>query len=279
MLGEILHVLGLYLSSIDVPGGEFVHSLPGYTALVDAGRACGRASSLAYRSIRKLENDLPAIADRINTRTRAVYLVNPHNPSGTVSDAIEFIEFVRRLSRQTLVIVDEAYLEFTPDFEERTVACLGSRRRKRRRVPNPFSKIYGLASLAFGYVLAPQQLASALSRIGIGAFFDVNRLNLVAAHAGLADANYVATMRESVRTERQAWHDLFRKHDVPYANAQANFVFSMRDDRIMSWQPPLLPKGSRSAAASRRSIRGSAFRSACRRENIIVRQAVENLLR
>src|SRR5262249_1578016 len=36
VLGEILDVLGLYLSAHGGPGGEFIYSEPGYTALVDA---------------------------------------------------------------------------------------------------------------------------------------------------------------------------------------------------------------------------------------------------
>src|SRR6185437_15558162 len=41
VLGEILNVLGLYLSANGGPGGEFVYSTPGYTALVDAVAPAG----------------------------------------------------------------------------------------------------------------------------------------------------------------------------------------------------------------------------------------------
>jgi histidinol-phosphate aminotransferase len=45
--------------------------------------------------------------------------VNPHNPTGLIEDKEEFLEFVRQISERTLVLVDEAYLEFLPDFAER----------------------------------------------------------------------------------------------------------------------------------------------------------------
>jgi histidinol-phosphate aminotransferase len=222
VLGEILHVFGLYLSATGA-GGEFIHSVPGYTALVDAVAPAGGVV-IGVPLNDRLENDLPAIAGRVNTRTRAVYLVNPHNPSGTVSHASQFIDFVRRLSRSTLVIVDEAYLEFMPDFDDRTVVGL-VREGANVAVFRTFSKIYGLASLAIGYVLAPQELATALKRTGVGAFFDVNRLSIKAARASLEDTHYVATVRTAVKVERDAWHDLFRTLGVRYANAQGNFVF------------------------------------------------------
>jgi histidinol-phosphate aminotransferase len=223
VLGENLNVLGLYLAARGGPGGAFVYSEPGYTALVDAvAPAGGVVIGVALND--RMENDLPAIAAKVDGTTRAAYLVNPHNPSGTVSESLEFIDFVRELSRRVLVIVDEAYLEFTPDFAQRTVAGL-VRDGADVAVFRTFSKIYGLASLSIGYTLAPRELAAGLKQMGVGAFFGLNRLSLVAAHASLNDTGYVASIRETVATEREAWHALFRKRKIRFTESQANFVF------------------------------------------------------
>ncbi|WP_249781029.1 aminotransferase class I/II-fold pyridoxal phosphate-dependent enzyme [Bradyrhizobium sp. dw_78] len=223
VLGELLDVLGLYLSAHGGPGGEFIYSLPGYTALVNAV-APGGGIVVGVPLNANFENDLPAIADKVNDRTRAVYLVNPHNPTGTVSEATRFIDFVRELSKRTLVIVDEAYLEFTGDFEKRTVAGL-VRSGAQVAVFRTFSKIYGLASLAIGYTLAPSELARSLKQFGMGAFYDLNRLSLIAANASLKDPGYVASVRAKVAAERNAWHDLFRKQKVRFSDSLGNFVF------------------------------------------------------
>jgi histidinol-phosphate aminotransferase len=223
VLGEILDVLGLYLSAHGGSGGEFVYSEPGYTALVDAVSPAG-GIVVGVPLNDQLQNDLPAIAGKVNGRTRAVYLVNPHNPSGTVSDAAQFIEFVHELSRRTLVIVDEAYLEFTPDFEKRTAAGL-VRGGDQVAVFRTFAKIYGLASLAIGYTLAPAELAKSVKQLGIGAFFGLNRLSLVAADASLKDTDYIPSVRDKVAAERDAWHELFRKRKVRFTASHGNFVF------------------------------------------------------
>jgi histidinol-phosphate aminotransferase len=223
VLGEILNVLGLYLSARNGPGGEFIYSTPGYTALVDAVAPAG-GIVIGVPLNERLENDLSAIADKVNGHTRAVYLVNPHNPSGTMNEATQFIDFVRELSKRTLVIVDEAYLEFTPDFEMRTVASL-VRNGAQVVVFRTFSKIYGLASLALGYTLAPAELASSLRRLGVGVFFGLNRLALVAASASLKDEGYIASVRAKVRVERDTWHRLFQDRNVPFAESHGNFVF------------------------------------------------------
>jgi histidinol-phosphate aminotransferase len=88
-----------------------------------------------------------------------------------------------------------------------------------------FSKIYGLAGMSIGYTLAPHKLAASLKRTGIGAFFGLNRLSVVAATASLNDAGYVAPVRDKVAAEREAWHALFRERNLRYANSVGNFVF------------------------------------------------------
>ncbi|GLH76132.1 histidinol-phosphate aminotransferase [Bradyrhizobium sp. SSBR45G] len=223
VLGENLNVLGLYLSAHGGPGGAFITSEPGYTALVDAVAPAG-GTVIGVPLNHQLENDLPAISAAVDDRTRAVYLVNPHNPSGTVSETTHFIEAVRELSTRALVIVDEAYLEFLPDFAARTVAP-PVRDGANVAVFRTFSKIHGLASLAIGYTLAPKPLAASLKQIGIGAFFGLSRLSLVAALASLHDPSHLDAVRAKVAAEREAWHALLRTRKRRFSASKANFVF------------------------------------------------------
>jgi hypothetical protein len=80
VLGEVLDVLGLYLSANGGPGGEFIYSEPGYTALVNAvAPAGGVVVGVALNE--HLENDLPAVAAKVNANTRAIYLINLNPPT------------------------------------------------------------------------------------------------------------------------------------------------------------------------------------------------------
>ena len=222
VLGDVLEALGLHLAK-QAPGGEFIYSEPGYTAVVDAaGRAGGVVVGVPLD--RNLENDLAAIAAKVNARTRAVYLINPHNPSGTVSDATKFATFVSELSERAVVIVDEAYLEFEPDFTERTVVGL-TRAGKNVVVFRTFDKIYGLAGLSMGYAVAPKALAASLKREGVGSPEPFGRLTLAAAAASLKDKQYVASVRSKVIAERDLWHRLFDTLKLRYSDSRGNFVF------------------------------------------------------
>jgi histidinol-phosphate aminotransferase len=223
VLGEVLNVFGLYLAAQGGPGGDFLYSEPGYTALVDAVAPAG-GNVIGIPLDDQLGNDLLAFLRRVNAQTRAVYLVNPHNPTGLVEDKQRFLDVVGELSQRTLVLIDEAYLDFLPDFRERTAARL-LRGGARVVVFRTFAKLHGLAGLGFGYALAPPDLATAMAQLGAGAFFNVDRLSLVAANASLNDRSFIEATRAMIKTERDSWHALFRQLDIRFTESQANFVF------------------------------------------------------
>jgi histidinol-phosphate aminotransferase len=223
VLGEILEALGLHLAMDGPSGGEFIYSEPGYTALVDSV-APGGGVVVGVPLDQHLQNDLPAIAAKVSARTRAIYLVNPHNPTGTVSDAAMFPALVREMSKRATVIVDEAYLEFEPDFVRRTVVGL-TRAGENVVVFRTFAKIYGLAGLSLGYAVAPKALAASLKRAGIGAPETLGRLALAASAGSLRDEGYVATIRAKVIAEREKWNQLFDALKLRHSDSRGNFVF------------------------------------------------------
>ena len=223
ILGEVLDGLGLLLGTQGGPGGEFVYSTPGYLALVDATSHVGGVS-VAVPLDAQQRNDLPATAAKINPKTRAVYLVNPHNPSGTVSDNAPFKTFLREASKKTLVIVDEAYLEYTEDFATRSAVDL-VREGANVAVFRTFAKIHGLAGLPFGYLLAPPALIAALRAQGDGTAEDIGRLSLAAAAAALQDSSLIERSRRAIAKERSQWASVFEALKLPHSDTAANFVF------------------------------------------------------
>lgn len=223
VLGELLVPLGLYLGLQGGPGGEFVYSVPGYPALVDAAASVGGAV-VGIPLDSGMANDLPAIAASVNARTRAVFLVNPHNPSGTVSDTRAFKTLLRQISRQTLVVVDEAYLEFSDDFAGRTAVDL-TREGENVLVFRTFAKAYGLAGFQIGYAVAPRTLADLLRSKGLGSPRSLDRLAVAAAAASLLDTGYLDRIHAAVALERDKWNEFFRAHRIEHTPSQGNFVY------------------------------------------------------
>lgn len=222
LLGEVLEPLGLHLGLQGI-GGEFIYSSPGYTALVESAKPVGGVPVPVPLNDR-LENDLKALTARVTAKTRALFLVNPHNPSGTVTPRGDLLNFIREVSRRTLVIVDEAYLEYTDDVKERTATALVAAGAN-VAVFRTFSKIRGLASLPFAYAVVPVALANALRARGVGNPQAVGRLSLVAAGESLADQAHVEKVRHLVSEERCKWHAWLDHAKVRHSDAHGNFIF------------------------------------------------------
>jgi len=223
VLGEILGALGLYLGSQGGPGGEFIYSTPGYLALVDAAAHVGGVG-VPVPLNESYENDLGALAAKVNAKTRALYLINPHNPTGTVSDDAAFKRFLREVSQRAPVVVDEAYLEYTADFETRSAVSL-VREGANVLVFRTFDKIHGLAGLPIGYTLAPRPLADALHQQGLGDAESLGRLNIAAASAALADTGHVRQTRAVTAAERAKWVAVLKDLNLAHTDTHSNFIF------------------------------------------------------
>jgi histidinol-phosphate aminotransferase len=223
VLGEVLEPLGAHLAQEEGAAKEVVYSTPGYTALADAAEAAG-GKGIGVPLDARLENDLSALSARVGPAARALFLVNPHNPSGTASDPAAFHAFVSEMARRTLVIVDEAYLEYVDDFAARTCSA-HVRAAENVAVFRTFSKMYGLAGLPFGYAVLPAGLAQALKRRGVGHPRSLDRLALAAAGASLRDAEFVASVRAKVAGERARWSATLDSLGTRRTDARANFVF------------------------------------------------------
>jgi histidinol-phosphate aminotransferase len=276
VLGDILAPLGLHLALTGPVGGEFIYSTPGYTALVNAV-APGGGRVVAVPLNDRFENDLPAISARINAQTRAIYLVNPHNPTGTVNDREAFLRFGREMSSRTTVIVDEAYLEFEPDFDERTAVGL-TRSGDNVIVCRTFSKIFGLAGLAMGYAVAPLAHATALKRAGIGAPAALDRLAISAALGSLLDTDFIPAVRTEIAAEREKWHRLLDKLDIRHSDSRGNFVFFETRRRHADFSAALRSKGIDIGRAFAPLEKWARISIGLPSENDIARDAVADLL-
>jgi histidinol-phosphate aminotransferase len=276
ILGEILEPLGTHLSLQGGPGGEFIYSDPGYTALIDSAAAAG-GTGVPIPLGRSMQNDLSAMAAKINERTRALFLVNPHNPTGTVVGAEQLRSFVRDASKRALVIVDEAYLEFSDRYAERTLGDL-VRAGENVIVFRTFAKAYGLAGMDIGYGLVPKNVSQILKKQGLDNPHLFNRLALAAAAASLEDTGYVAKVATKVARERELWFRLFRELKVHFTESNGNFVFFEAGIAHREFSAALLQKNVDVGRAFAPYERWARISIGLPHENAIARMAVRDLL-
>jgi len=157
------------------------------------GRRCVEAPMQDHRY------DLRALRERLTPRTRVVFLANPDNPNGTYFTEREFLAFMEGVSPETLVVLDEAYVEFVAARDFPDALALRSRF-PQLVVSRTFSKIHGLAGLRLGYLVATPEVVGYLDRVR--APFNTSLVAQAAGVAALSDAEHLARSRALVESER-----------------------------------------------------------------------------
>jgi histidinol-phosphate aminotransferase len=146
---------------------------------------------------------------------RMIYLTSPHNPVGTEWSREEIRTLLEAVDDQTLVIVDEAYGEYS----ERPSSIGLLDEFENLAVLRTFSKAYGLAGLRIGYAAVPESWADAYARVNTP--FAANELACRAGLAALDDDDHV---EESVETAKWAREYMYENLDAPTFESAGNFV-------------------------------------------------------
>jgi len=148
---------------------------------------------------------------------RIVYLTSPHNPTGAefTTDAVRTI--AEETDEQTLVVVDEAYGEFTEKPSKRPLLD----DRDDIALLRTFSKAYGLAGVRLGYAVVPDDWADAYARINTP--FSASEL---ACRAGLAALDDDEHVERSVDTAAWAREYLSEELDAPTWDSAGNFILA-----------------------------------------------------
>lgn len=164
-------------------------------------------------------HDLHAMSALINDRTKLIFIANPNNPTGTCLLDIELESFIAQVPQSTLVILDEAYVEYG-DSSVETISWLA-------KYPNliitrTFSKAYGLAGLRVGFALSHPEIANLINRVRQP--FNVNSLALVAAKAALADDAYILATKQLNDQGMMQMIAGFDAMALSYIPSKANFI-------------------------------------------------------
>jgi len=168
--------------------------------------------------------DIPAILQSVEQyRPKILFLTTPNNPDGSFPTAAEIDAL---LDLDLLVVIDEAYIEFTAQGGR-----LGEKLSRIRQVAGrdnlvvlrTFSKWAGLAGLRVGYGAFPGWLMPTLWKVKQP--YNVNVAASAAAIASISDSAYLAENVAHLRNERQRlYHGLRQVAYLKPFPSQANFI-------------------------------------------------------
>jgi len=143
--------------------------------------------------------DDQGMLERIDERTKILFVCNPNNPTGTYWDETTLRRFLDSVSGRQIVVVDEAYFEFVEKEDyPNGIKLLGEY--SNLVVFRTFSKMYGLAGLRIGYLVGSPEVVNVIRRTCV--VYSVNEVAQEAALAALNDGDHMQRTRILVSAEK-----------------------------------------------------------------------------
>jgi histidinol-phosphate aminotransferase len=212
-------LIELLVRSFLRPGDEAVVPHPSFVVYPMIVQAAGGVRVMVM--LKDFRLDLDAMARAITPMTKLVFVANPNNPTATIVTRDEVEHFMSRVPERTIVVFDEAYIEFAmgPDFPD-TLSYV--KQGRKLVVLRTFSKAASLAGLRVGYGIADADAIALMNRIRQP--FNVNSLAQVAARAALDDEAHILECVRMIEAGRHFLYDEFKRIGLQYVPSRANFI-------------------------------------------------------
>ena len=201
------------------PGrGKLIVADPTFEAILNHGRV-NSAEIVKVPLTANFSHDLAKMAAAASDGL--IYICNPNNPTASITPKHEVREFLDKVPRETMVLVDEAYFHYADSADyESVIPLIG--KHPNLVVARTFSKIYGMAGLRCGYCVAQPETIQRLRPHQV--WDSVNVMALAAANASLNDMDHLTRGRRlNAETKKfvSGELDAMRYQQIP---SQANFI-------------------------------------------------------
>lgn len=215
-------VISMVNTTYITPGDSIVISVPAFSEYALNGLIEGAVIREVPCIYETGHYDFEAMRAAVDDTTRIVWICNPNNPTGTYETIEDIRTFITSLPATTLVIIDEAYIDFVTSCEVPTARQLLD------EFPNvcimrTFSKAYGLANYRVGYMMSSENVAKYIQTIRLP--YNVSTIAQVAAEAAFKDESFLKDTIHKNDRERALWEELFQELVVTHYKSDANFVF------------------------------------------------------
>ncbi len=232
---EVLNVAGLVYG---LNNGEIITPHPTYGRLYRYAERIG-AKVHKIPLDENVHFDLDGIRKAMNKNVKLVYLCNPNNPTTTITPKDKLRELCEELSKNTCVMVDEAYFDYVTDPQYSTMIDM-VKDGHNVIVTRTASKIHGLAGLRVGFGIADPQTINNLQRHLTGT---TNIIGLRAAIASFQDKEFQDFSRQKNLESREIVYKALEKAGRKYLQSHTNFIFFHTGRPIREFQKAMEQHG------------------------------------
>ena len=214
---EGLRITGL---TYGVNGGQIVAAKPTFLAMTTYASHFG--ADISWVPVdENMMHDLEAMDRRVTNNTSLVFLCNPNNPTSTLLPADKVMDFCQSVSNRAVVFSDEAYYDFIEDSSYPSMVEL-VKKDMNVIVSRTFSKVYGLAGIRIGYLIARPDIAARI-RKNVVAY--INILAISAAKAAMQDKEFYDHALKKNKEAKQYIYSVLDDLGLKYVPSHTNFVF------------------------------------------------------
>lgn len=200
--------------------GEVIAAQPTYLSLLNYAEEIGGYINMVPVDD-QMGHDLEEMDKRITSKTGLVFVCNPNNPTGTLLPAEKMRDFCRSVSQKTMVFADEAYFDYItePDYPSMTELV---KEGANVIVSRTFSKVYGLAGLRIGYLIARPDIIERLASLRMAG---PNMLAIFAALEALKDKEFYRYSLEQNTKGKKVIYQALENLNLEYVPSHSNFIF------------------------------------------------------
>ena len=210
-------LLGTLVRLLVEPGDAVVTSKGAYPTF--NYHVTGYGGVLHKVPFRDDREDLPALIETAReTDAKLIYMSNPDNPMGTWHEGAAIEAALDTLPDGTLLLLDEAYIEFAPEGTAPRIDPEDPRIIRTRT----FSKAHGMAGMRVGYATGARDLIRAFDKVRD--HFGMTRPGQAAALAALEDTGWLAEVRTQVAEAKDRIGAIARANGLAPLPSATNFV-------------------------------------------------------
>ena len=179
-------LISLLCRSYAGPGDEILYSAHGFAMYPIYGRTVG--ANVVAAPENGITVDVDQLLNRVNDKTKILFIANPNNPTGTYIPRMEVQRLINSLPKNVLLVLDAAYSEYV-DEDNYSNGGEFVASNENVIILRTFSKIYGMAGLRLGWAYAPDAVIDILNRIRSP--FNVTYPAMVAGVASVRDDEFL----------------------------------------------------------------------------------------
>jgi len=178
-------------------------------------------ANVIFAKEKKFKVSIPDIIKKVTKKTKIVFLANPNNPTGTYLTKSELIEIRKKLRKNILLVVDDAYADYMKNVDYKSGLDL-FKNKENVFILRTFSKIYGLSSLRVGWGHGSKKIIDALNTIKPP--FNINEVAQKAAVESLKDNKFILrSIKHNIYYATKLKYFL-NKYDISSNEVSANFL-------------------------------------------------------